>query len=79
MPVSQWVRIGSEAGYPLAERDGSCGGDTVAVIGPPGVARRRRERHDTDFVHVVTFVEGRIIRFQEFFDTYAAGEAFRPG
>lgn len=31
------------------------------------------------FVHLVTIEGGKITRFQEFFDTYAAGEAFRPG
>ena len=35
--------------------------------------------YETDFVHVVTFQQGQIARFQEFFDTFAAGEAFRPG
>ena len=33
--------------------------------------------YKTDFVHVVTFRDGKIARFQEFFDTYVAGEAFR--
>jgi ketosteroid isomerase-like protein len=34
--------------------------------------------YETDFVHLVTFRDGKIARFQEFFDTYAASEAFRP-
>jgi ketosteroid isomerase-like protein len=33
--------------------------------------------YETDFVHVVTFKQGQIARFQEFFDTFAAAEAFR--
>ena len=52
--------------------------DTVAVIGfmrcralPTGKA------YESDFVHVVTIRDGKVARFQEFFDTYAAGEAFR--
>jgi ketosteroid isomerase-like protein len=28
-------------------------------------------------VHLVTVRSGKIAKFQEFFDTYAAGEAFR--
>ena len=30
-----------------------------------------------DFVHLVTFKDALIVRFQEFFDTFAAAEAFR--
>ena len=40
---------------------------------------QRAEMYETDFVHVVTFRDNKIIRFQEFFDTFAAAEAFRPG
>ena len=32
--------------------------------------------YETDFVHLITFRDGKIRRFQEFFDTYAAAEAF---
>ena len=32
----------------------------------------------TDFVHLIALRHGRVARFQEFFDTYAAAEAFRP-
>ena len=32
----------------------------------------------TDFVHLITFKDGKIERFREFFGTYAAAEAFRP-
>jgi uncharacterized protein len=52
--------------------------DSVAVVGytkirviPTGKV------YETDFVHLVTLVDGKVTRFQEFFDTYAAGEAFR--
>ena len=52
--------------------------DSVAVVGymecraiPTGKV------YTSDFVHVVTFASGKVTRFQEFFDTYAAGEAFR--
>jgi ketosteroid isomerase-like protein len=33
--------------------------------------------YESDFVHLVTFKDGKVARFQEFFDTYLAGEAFR--
>jgi ketosteroid isomerase-like protein len=32
--------------------------------------------YESDFVHLVTLADGRVTKFQEFFDTYAAGEAF---
>jgi ketosteroid isomerase-like protein len=41
-------------------------------------AKPTGKTYDTDFVHLFTFREGKIIRFKEFFDTYIAGEAFRP-
>jgi ketosteroid isomerase-like protein len=34
--------------------------------------------YETDFVHLIDLRNGRVARFQEFFDTYAAAEAFRP-
>jgi ketosteroid isomerase-like protein len=34
--------------------------------------------YESDFVHLVTVRGDKIVRFQEFFDTYAVGEAFRP-
>ena len=33
--------------------------------------------YETDFVHLIDLRNGRVARFQEFFDTYAAAEAFR--
>ena len=52
--------------------------DSVAVVGfmrcraiPTG------KEYESDFVHVVTLKAGKVTKFQEFFDTYAAGEAFR--
>jgi ketosteroid isomerase-like protein len=75
-----WVRIGSQAEdvLVLEPRQYLVGGDTVAVVGYTRCRVKATDRvYDTDFVHVVTFDQGRISRFQEFFDTYAAGEAFR--
>jgi ketosteroid isomerase-like protein len=42
------------------------------------MARPAGRIYESDFVHLVTFKDGKIVRFQEFFDTYLAGEAFRP-
>ena len=52
--------------------------DAVAVVGRMRCRAKTTGRaYESDFVHVVTLRDGRIVRFQEFFDTYAAGEAFR--
>ena len=53
--------------------------DSVAVVGHSKcLAKPTGRTYETDFVHVVTFRDNKIIRFQEFFDTFAAAEAFRP-
>jgi len=53
-------------------------GDAVAVVGYlECVARRTGRGYTSDFVHLLAFRDGRIARFREFFDTYAAAEAFR--
>jgi len=50
----------------------------VAVIGHTRCrVKSTAKMYETDFVHVVAFKQGRIARFQEFFDTFAAAEAFR--
>jgi len=52
--------------------------DSVAMVGHTRcLARPTGRTYEADFVHLVTFRDGKIVRFQEFFDTYAAGEAFR--
>ena len=52
--------------------------DAVAAMGHMRCRARRTGRsYESDFVHVVTLRDGLITQFQEFFDTYAAGEAFR--
>jgi uncharacterized protein len=76
-----WLRIGreSEEILVLEPRQFLTDGQTVAVVGHTKCRAKATGRtYESDFVHVVTFREGRIARFQEFFDTYAAGEAFRP-
>jgi len=76
----EWARVGNESEEILAPepRQFLAGGDTVAVVGRTRCRVRATGKiYSTDFVHVVTFADGKIVRFQEFFDTYAAGEAFR--
>jgi len=54
--------------------------DSVAVIGYTKChAKPTNRTYETDFVHLVTLEDGKVLRFQEFFDTFAAAEAFRKG
>jgi hypothetical protein len=76
----EWIEIGrqSEDIVVLEPRKMLVDDDSVAVVGfmrcraiPTG------KEYESDFVHVVTLQAGKVAKFQEFFDTYAAGEAFR--
>lgn len=50
----------------------------VAVIGfMKCKAKSTGKVYDSDFVHLIVIRDGKICKFQEFFDTYLAGEAFR--
>jgi len=76
----QWANIGRQAEEILVlEIHKMCADDdSVAVVGHTKVRANPTGRtYETDFVHVLTFRGGKVARFQEFFDTYAAGEAFR--
>ena len=76
----EWVNIGREAEeiQILEPRNFMSGGDTVAVSGyMKCLAKTTGRVYESDFVHLFTFKENKIIRFQEFFDTYTAGEEFR--
>jgi ketosteroid isomerase-like protein len=75
----EWVEIGrrSEDILVLPPRKMLVDDDSVAVVGfmrcraiPTG------KEYESDFVHVVTLEAGKVTKFQEFFDTYAAREAF---
>ncbi len=76
----EWVGIGNEAEDILVFEplhflaDGSLvvvlGFERCRVIGTGSL-------YESDFVHVLTFVDEKVAKFQEFFDTYAAAEAFR--
>ena len=76
----EWLRVGKESEeiLELELRQFLSDADSVVVLGRTKcLARSTGRTYDTDFVHVITFRDDRIVRFQEFFDTYAAGEAFR--
>jgi uncharacterized protein len=76
----EWIEIGrrSEEILQLEPRKMLVDEDSVAVVGftrcraiPTGKV------YESDFVHLVTLESGRVTKFREFFDTYAAAEAFR--
>ena len=77
----EWLNIGREAEeiLVLEPRRFLTDHDSVAVIGfTKCLAKPTGKSYETDFVHLVTLKDGKIVRFKEFFDTYVAGEAFRP-
>ncbi|HEY2824580.1 MAG TPA: nuclear transport factor 2 family protein [Gemmatimonadales bacterium] len=79
--VAAWLRIGkeNEEVIELLPREFIAKGDMVIVIGHMTCRARPTGRiYESDFVHVIQVEGGQICRFQEFFDTWAAGEAFRP-
>ncbi len=78
----EWATIGDAAEEILAlePRRFIAQGDAVAVVGTTACRVRSTGKvYETDFVHLVTIADGKVRTFQEFFDTYAAAEAFRPG
>jgi ketosteroid isomerase-like protein len=76
----EWARIGHEA-EDIEELEPQLfftSEGAVAVVGHLRCRAKRTGRvYESDFVHLVSLREGMITRFQEFFDTYAAAEAFR--
>ena len=77
----EWANIGRQAEdiMVLEPRQFLSDNDSVAVVGyTKCVAKPTGKTYETDFVHLFTFKGGKVIRFKEFFDTYVAGEAFRP-
>ena len=76
----EWVNIGREAEeiLILEPRKFLLDADSVAVVGYTKIrAKPTNKIYETDFVHVLSFKDGKVVKFQEFFDTYIAGEAFR--
>lgn len=76
----EWLKVGNEA-EEILELDLKkflSNDDSVAVVGfTKCLARATGKTYETEFVHLFTFSDGKIIKFSEFFDTYVAGEAFR--
>lgn len=76
----EWVKIGNDAEEVLLlePREYLANEDSVAVVGFTRCrVRRNGSEYETEFVHLVNIKDGKVQRFREFFDTYAAGEAFR--
>jgi len=76
----EWAQIGAQAEeiLILEPRRFIADGDAVVVVGVTRCrVRSTGKTYETDFVHLVTIGDGLVTRFQEFFDTYAAAEAFR--
>jgi uncharacterized protein len=77
----EWAQIGRNAEdiLVLELRKFLVDQDSVAVVGyMKCLAKPTGRTYESDFVHVVTLEAGKVKKFQEFFDTYVAGEAFRP-
>ena len=77
----EWANIGRQAEdiIVLEPRQFLSDDSSVAVVGyTKCVAKPTGKTYETDFVHLFTFKDGKVARFKEFFDTYVAGEAFRP-
>jgi uncharacterized protein len=76
----EWAMIGRDAEdiMVLEPRKMLVDDDSVAVVGYMECrAIATGKTYTSDFVHLFTFASGKVAKFQEFFDTYAAGEAFR--
>ena len=76
----EWLSMGRQAEefLDLQTKKFLCDSDSVAVYGfVKCKALTTNKIYESDFVHLITLADNKIIKFQEFFDTYAAGEAFR--
>lgn len=75
-----WINIGKNAEDILVLEPQRFLNDnnSVAVVGYMECkAKPTGKIYTSDFVHLIVIEDGKICKFQEFFDTYAAGEAFR--
>ena len=76
----EWISIGKEAEaiLELAPLRFLTDDNSVAVIGHMKCqALKTKKIYESEFVHLVVIEDKKVRKFQEFFDTYAAGEAFR--
>ena len=76
----EWVNIGKDAEdiLILEPKKFLTDYDSVAVIGyMKCLAIPTGKIYESDFVHFFKIKDNKVSKFQEFFDTYIAGEAFR--
>lgn len=76
----EWAQVGRESEEILAlePRQFLTDEGSVAVVGYLKCRVKATGRtYESDFVHLVSLAAGKIVRFREFFDTFAAAEAFR--
>ena len=76
----EWLNIGKDAEdiLVLEPKEFLTNDETVAVTGyMKCLAKPTGKEYESDFVHIVKIKGNKICKFQEFFDTYIAGEAFR--
>ncbi len=76
----EWINIGKETEdiLVLEPKQFLNDEDSVAVTGYMKCrAKPTGKVYESDFVHLVKIKDKKICKFQEFFDTYLAGEAFR--
>jgi len=76
----EWLNIGRQAEdiLILEPRKMLTDNDSVAVIGyMKCLAIPTGKIYESDFVHFIIIKDKKIVKFQEFFDTYLAGKAFR--
>lgn len=76
----EWVNIGKDAEDTLIlePKKFLTDNDSVAVIGyMKCLAKPTGKTYESDYVHFFKIKDNKVSKFQEFFDTYIAGEAFR--
>jgi len=76
----EWLRVGNESEEVLVlePKEFLANLTSVAVVGYTRCRVRATGRvYETEFVHLIALEDGKVQRFREFFDTYAAAEAFR--
>ena len=76
----EWLNIGKEAEeiLQLTPQRFLTDDNAVAVVGRMKCrANKTQKVYESDFVHLIVIEDHKVRKFQEFFDTYAAGEAFR--
>ena len=77
--VMEWLAIGdsTEVVERLEPRRILVDGEGAAVVGYMRVVARATGRaYEMDFVHIVDVRAGKVVRFQEYFDTWTAAQAF---